>query len=140
MADSAGTPADALVAAKPPPGAIARSMLRAAGSTAVLVVIYYLLPLDHSVRWLAITMLAIGLAALIGLIIFQVHAIIVDSVVPAGCPRCGRAAKSQESEIRRLRKEAGGACAIIRAPAVFPPPRGVRALADWGRTWETEAE
>jgi Ion channel len=41
----------------------------------VLVVIYYLLPLDHSSRWLAITMLVIGLVALITLIAFQVRSI-----------------------------------------------------------------
>jgi len=39
------------------------------------VAIYYLLPLDHTARWLAITALVIGLAALIGLIAFQVRAI-----------------------------------------------------------------
>jgi ion channel len=52
-----------------------RSLLRAAGSTAVLVVIYYLLPLDNSALWFAAMMLVIGLAALIGLVAFQVHAI-----------------------------------------------------------------
>jgi len=52
-----------------------RSLLRAAGSTAVLVAIYYLLPLDHSDRWFAVTALVVGLAALIGLVAFQVHAI-----------------------------------------------------------------
>jgi arsenite/tail-anchored protein-transporting ATPase len=75
-----------------------------------------------------------------------VPAVLVDAVIPAGCARCDRAVKSQELEIRRLRREAGAvgemrrSCAIIRAPAVFPPPRGVQALADWGRTWETGAE
>jgi Ion channel len=48
-----------------------RALLRAPGSTAVLVVIYYLLPLDHSARWLAVTMLVIGLALLIGLSPFR---------------------------------------------------------------------
>jgi hypothetical protein len=43
-----------------------------------LVVIYYLLPLDHTVRWAAITMLVIGLAALTALIIFQVRCIIAS--------------------------------------------------------------
>jgi hypothetical protein len=52
-----------------------RSLLRAAGSTAVLVVIYYLLPLDNSARWFAIAMLLIGLTALIGLVAYQVRAI-----------------------------------------------------------------
>jgi voltage-gated potassium channel len=52
-----------------------RSSLRAAGSTAVLLAIYYLLPLDHSVRWVAVMTLVIGLAALVGLVAFQVRAI-----------------------------------------------------------------
>ena len=52
-----------------------RTLLRAVGSTAVLVTIYYLLPLDHSARWIAVTALVIGLAALLGLVAFQVRAI-----------------------------------------------------------------
>ena len=52
-----------------------RSLLRAAGSSAVLVAIYYLLPLDHAAQWLAVMMLAIGLAVLIGLVAYQVRAI-----------------------------------------------------------------
>jgi len=54
------------------------ALLRALACTAALVAIYYLLPLDHSARWLAITMLVIGLVALFGLIAFQVRAIIAS--------------------------------------------------------------
>jgi voltage-gated potassium channel len=75
MTNSAGTPPDASVQAKPPPGKIVRALLRAAGSTTVLMVVYYLLPLDHSARWAAITTLVIGLAALIVLVAFQVRAV-----------------------------------------------------------------
>jgi len=39
------------------------------------VTIYYLLPLDHTAQWLAVMMLAIGLAVLIGLVAYQVRAI-----------------------------------------------------------------
>ncbi len=59
----------------PPLGRVIWSLLRAAGSTAVLVAIYYLLPLDHSARWVAVTALVIGLAVLVGLVAFQVRAI-----------------------------------------------------------------
>jgi voltage-gated potassium channel len=59
----------------PPPGRIMRSLLRAAGSTAVLMAIYYQLPLDRSGRWFAVTALVIGLAVLVGLVAFQVRAI-----------------------------------------------------------------
>ena len=57
---------------------IVRGLLRALATTVALVTLYYLLPLDHSTRWLAITMLVIGLVALIGLIAFQVRTIIVS--------------------------------------------------------------
>jgi voltage-gated potassium channel len=50
--------------------------LRAVGATAALVAIYYLLPLDHTSTWLAATVLVIGLAVLIALVIFQVRWII----------------------------------------------------------------
>jgi voltage-gated potassium channel len=78
MTDSAGTAPDAPGQANPPPVKIVRSLLRALGSTIALVAIYYLLPLDHSARWLAIAMLVIGLAVLIGLITFQVRTIIAS--------------------------------------------------------------
>ena len=38
-----------------------------------MVVIYYLLPLDHTARWAAIAIRVIGLAGLITLVIFQVR-------------------------------------------------------------------
>ena len=72
MTNSAATAQDG----RPPPGKIAWALLRAAGSTIVLVAVYYLLPLDHSARWAAITMLVIGLVLLITLITLQVRSII----------------------------------------------------------------
>ncbi len=75
MTESTGAPPDGPQEARPPLSRIVRSLLRAAGSTAVLVAIYYLLPLDNSARWFAIATLVIGLAALIGLVAFQVRAI-----------------------------------------------------------------
>jgi len=50
--------------------------LRALGNTAALVAIYYLLPLDTSSTGLAVTMLVIALVALMGLVAFQVRAIL----------------------------------------------------------------
>ena len=52
------------------------SGLRALGTTAALVAIYYLLPLDHSSTWIAATTLIIGLVAFIALVIFQARWII----------------------------------------------------------------
>jgi arsenite-transporting ATPase len=84
------------------------------------------LPRRETVRLLA-TLDRLGIAA---------PAVVVNAVLPAGCPRCDRAAGEQGAEIGRLRRELAGGCAIIAAPAVSPPPRGVTALADWGATWE----
>ena len=78
MTDSTATASDAPQQAQPQPWMIVRGLLRALASTVALVALYYLLPLDHSTRWLAITMLVIGLVALIGLIAFQVRTIIVS--------------------------------------------------------------
>ena len=78
MTDSAGTSPDASPPAQLPPGKVVRALLRAAGSTVVLVVIYYLLPLDHSARWTAVAMLVIGLAGLSALVTFQVRSIIAS--------------------------------------------------------------
>ncbi len=52
---------------------IVGAVLRAVGSTAALVAIYYLLPLNRSSTWVAVTMLVIGLVLLIALVIFQVR-------------------------------------------------------------------
>ena len=50
--------------------------LRALGNTAVLIAIYYLLPLDHTSTGIAATILIIGLVAFIALVIFQTRWII----------------------------------------------------------------
>ena len=71
MAASTGPDLDA----RPSYRRILRSLLRATGSTVALVVIYYLLPLDHSSTPVAATTLVIGLVVFIGLIVFQVRSI-----------------------------------------------------------------
>jgi voltage-gated potassium channel len=52
------------------------TLLGALGSTAALVAIYYLLPLDRSSIGVVIGILAVGLLALVGLVALQVRAII----------------------------------------------------------------
>jgi len=54
-----------------------------------------------------------------------VPAIVVNAVAPPGCTRCGKQAP------RPIKTR----CAIIEAPATFPPPRGARALASWVQDW-----
>jgi voltage-gated potassium channel len=73
MTDNAGPEPAAQPQARPPRRIIVGAVLRAVGSTVALVAIYYLLPLDHSSTGVAVTMLAIGLVALVGLVTFQVR-------------------------------------------------------------------
>ena len=62
--------------ARPSSGRIAWTVLRVAGSVAVLVALYYLLPLDRSSAAAAVTILLIGLAGFIALVAVQVRLII----------------------------------------------------------------
>jgi Ion channel len=73
MTDNAGPEPAVQPQARPPRRIIVGAVLRAVGSTVALVAIYYLLPLDHSSTGVAVTMLAIGLVALVGLVTFQVR-------------------------------------------------------------------
>jgi voltage-gated potassium channel len=63
-------------ASRPPYRTIVWGVLRIVGSTAVLVTLYYLLPLSHSSPASAITILVIGVAVFIGLVALQVRSII----------------------------------------------------------------
>jgi hypothetical protein len=57
--------------------------------------------------------------------------VIVNAVPPAGCTRCGGSvgdASALKDQFDRY--------AMIKAPAVFPPPRGVQRLAEWVQSWE----
>ena len=78
MTDSAGPQPDVLPEGRAPARKIVQALLRALASTAALVTIYYLLPFNHTARWAAVTMLAIGLVLLIVLIAFQVRWIITS--------------------------------------------------------------
>lgn len=62
--------------ARPSWRVIALSLLRAIGSVVAFVTIYYLLPLDSSARWAAITILLVGLIVLIALIGYSVRLIL----------------------------------------------------------------
>jgi len=73
MTDHADPEPAARPESRPPRRTIVRAVLRAAGSTAALVAIYYLLPVDRSSTGVAAAMLAIGLVALIALVVFQVR-------------------------------------------------------------------
>lgn len=61
-----------------------------------------------------------------------VPAVVVNAVATCGCA----GEQDPKREVSRLRKGCKG-CAIMTAPAVFPPPRGTEALAEWARTWTT---
>ncbi|WP_052442648.1 potassium channel family protein [Streptacidiphilus neutrinimicus] len=53
--------------------------VRSAGSIAVLVALYYVMPLDHSSLPVTITILLLGLAGFVGLVVFQVGRIVRSS-------------------------------------------------------------
>jgi voltage-gated potassium channel len=74
--DSAGRGQDDAREARRRIRTAALTLLRALASTIALVAIYYLLPLDGTSIGGAIAMLAVGLVALVGLVAFQVRAII----------------------------------------------------------------
>jgi hypothetical protein len=78
MTDGGGSQPDARQVVRASPAQVALALLRSAGSTIVLVTIYYLLPIDTSARWVAITVPAVGLAVFVGLVAFQVRAIIAS--------------------------------------------------------------
>jgi len=70
---------------------IVRAVLRMAGSIAVLVALYYLLPPDHSSTGAAVTILVIGLVLFIGLVALQVAGAVTNwadgAVAGARLPR-----------------------------------------------------
>jgi arsenite-transporting ATPase len=66
-------------------------------------------------------------------------AVVLNGVTPERAPRCRRCARDREADRRQLAalhadRGRRGAPVLV-APSVVPPPRGVPALARWGRTW-----
>jgi len=64
MTDNADPEPGAKPGTRPPRRITVGAVVRAAGSTAALVAIYYLLLLTRTAAWAAVTMLAAGLVAL----------------------------------------------------------------------------
>jgi arsenite-transporting ATPase len=67
----------------------------------------------------------------------------------ADCARCARRAEAEAPHLAALGALARGrggppgrgqgeGCAMILAPAEFPPPRGARRLGEWGQSWEVD--
>jgi hypothetical protein len=67
----------------------------------------------------------------------------------ADCARCARRAEAEAPHLAALGALARGrggpsgrghgeGCAMILAPAEFPPPRGTRRLGEWGQSWEVD--
>jgi voltage-gated potassium channel len=76
VTDSAGHGPDVAHETRPRFGRVLATFLRALASTIGLVALYYLLPLRPSSVGVALGMLTVGLLALVGLVAFQVRAII----------------------------------------------------------------
>jgi voltage-gated potassium channel len=66
-------------AARPSSGTVAWTVLRAVVSVAVLVTLYYLLPLDHASSAVAVIILVVGLVGFIALVIVHVRSIMRSS-------------------------------------------------------------
>jgi arsenite-transporting ATPase len=72
-------------------------------------------------------------------------AVVVDAATFGTCPRCRRNAAVEADHLaalvrasrasRRARSSARRERAILVAPAVYPPPRGVASLARWAARW-----
>jgi voltage-gated potassium channel len=76
VTDSAGHGPDATREIRRRLGTVLATFLRAFASTVALVALYFLLPLSPSSVGVAVGMLTVGLLALVGLVAFQVRAII----------------------------------------------------------------
>jgi arsenite-transporting ATPase len=63
-----------------------------------------------------------------------VPAVLVNAVSGEECGRCGGG--GADRTVAALRRRCQTACDIMTAPALFPPPRGVSALAGWAREWK----
>jgi arsenite-transporting ATPase len=66
-----------------------------------------------------------------------VPAVVVNARQPSGGAHAAHGEAGPLALRRRLDRSGLGACAIIEAPAVYPPPRGVARLAAWARSWES---
>jgi arsenite-transporting ATPase len=71
----------------------------------------------------------------------SVPAIVVNArtLAPGRCEGCRAVSAAERRELAPLRRLCGRRCAIIQTPLTAPPPRGVKALEAWARTW-TNAE
>lgn len=69
-----------------------------------------------------------------------VPAVIVNAVPLPDCSRCGDPAREMAALRRDLAQAGMDHCAIMKAPAQFPPPRGVQRLSEWVQTWEHGTE
>jgi arsenite-transporting ATPase len=72
----------------------------------------------------------------LGELAIHVPALIVNHVLTrAGCARCRTVARGEHAAMTALSRSLPEGCAMIVAPALPAPPRGVEALGRWGPTW-----
>ncbi len=65
-------------------------------------------------------------------------AVVANAVTEPGCTRCNEVAEMERPELERLERLASRAARndrLIRAPAVYPGPRGPRQLRSWRDAW-----
>jgi anion-transporting ArsA/GET3 family ATPase len=61
-----------------------------------------------------------------------VSAVVVNAATVAGCAQCRKAAAVEQKAIKALATK----CPKILAPAIAPPPRGLKELGLWAQSWE----
>ena len=94
MTDRAGPGPAARHEARPSNRMIVRGALRITGSATALVAIYYLLPLNHSSAWVAVTILVTGLAVFAALVALQVRSIIRSAFPARGRGHAGEGGRT----------------------------------------------
>ena len=91
-----------------------------------------LLPLTHSDTMLQLTLGRTGDIARFAAPVIVANALTLH---PLRCARCRTVSAAERRELAALRRLCGRRCAIIQTPLSAPPPRGVKALDAWARTW-----
>jgi hypothetical protein len=68
-----------------------------------------------------------------------ISATVINALTPPACDRCRRVHRREQRTVGALREDlrrlVTPRCAIMGAPMVVPPPRGVDALRQWQRVW-----
>jgi arsenite-transporting ATPase len=77
------------------------------------------------------------LLARLGQLDLEPTALLVNALTPDVTPCCSRCAEARAEERRQVAAVRRTRVPVLLAPTVAPPPRGVKALSRWARTWSS---